>query len=165
MMLIQNAGLQDLHVIHTLAHQIWPVTYAEILSPDQLSYMLDKIYSLSSLQHQLNILHHNFILVLDDTKPVAFASYSHEEADVACYHLHKIYVSIKLQGTGTGKFILQHIIDAVRLSGGTSLSLNVNRHNKARYFYEKFGFHIISEADIDIGHDYLMNDYIMKLEL
>ncbi len=165
MMSIKEAGLQDLPVIQRLAHQIWPTAYADILSPNQLAYMLDKIYSLPCLQHQLIILKHQFILVFDDDEPVAFVSYSFDESNKATYHLQKIYLLPQLQGKGTGKFILNHIINSIRSSGGTSLELNVNRHNKARYFYEKLGFLVISETDIEIGHGYYMNDYIMKLEL
>jgi hypothetical protein len=43
--------------------------------------------------------------------------------------------------------------------------LNVNRYNKARFFYEKFGFKIIDEVDISIGNNYFMNDYVMELNL
>jgi ribosomal protein S18 acetylase RimI-like enzyme len=43
--------------------------------------------------------------------------------------------------------------------------VNVNRHNKALHFYEKYGFKIIREEDIDIGEGYFMNDYVMELKL
>ena len=59
---IKTAVLNDLAVIRDLAYAIWPSAYGDILSPGQLQYMLDKIYSLSSLQNQLLNLHHNFII-------------------------------------------------------------------------------------------------------
>jgi ribosomal protein S18 acetylase RimI-like enzyme len=43
--------------------------------------------------------------------------------------------------------------------------LNVNRNNKALGFYQKFGFVILREEDIDIGNGYFMNDYIMVCKL
>ena len=76
---IKVAALNDLPVIHDLAYAIWPNAYGDILSPGQLKYMLDKIYSLSSLQNQLLNLHHNFIIVLDNDIPVGFASFSPKE--------------------------------------------------------------------------------------
>ncbi len=66
---IKTAVLNDLAVIRDLAYAIWPSAYGDILSPGQLQYMLDKIYSLSSLQNQLLNLHHNFIIVLDNDIP------------------------------------------------------------------------------------------------
>jgi GNAT superfamily N-acetyltransferase len=162
---IKAAGLKDLPVIHDLAHSIWPSAYGDILSPDQLKYMLEKFNSLSSLHNQLLNSHHNFILVLDNNIPVGFASFSPKEENRSIFHLHKIYVLPNQQGNGIGKMLLEYVVNLVKEKGATSLTLNVNRYNKARYFYEKKGFHIAREVDIDIGEGYFMNDFIMELSL
>ena len=67
------------------------------------------------------------------------------------------------QGKGTGKILLEYVINSVKEMGATSLELNVNRFNKARYFYEKQGFVVTGEQDIDIGGSFFMNDYLMEL--
>ncbi len=154
--------LGDLPTIHKLAHEIWPITYRNILSLDQMEYMMDLIYSSTSLQHQLINLKHNFLIALDKNTPVGFASFSQKEKS-EIYHLHKIYVLPQQQGTGTGKLLLAQVINSIKSSDCNSVELNVNRHNKARHFYEKLGFKIIGEEDIDIGSGYFMNDYIMRL--
>jgi ribosomal protein S18 acetylase RimI-like enzyme len=41
----------------------------------------------------------------------------------------------------------------------------VNRRNKARNFYEKNGFYVIEEINLDIGNGYVMDDYIMEKKL
>ena len=46
-------------------------------------------------------------------------------------------------------------------AGKETLDLNVNRHNKAKNFYEKMGFQVAYEEDIPIGK-YWMNDYVMR---
>ncbi len=163
MISIKTATEEDLQIVHTLAHQIWPLAYSEILSSDQLEYMLELIYSPFSLKQQLVELWHNFLIVLDNDHSVGFASFSQKEEKGTAYRLHKIYVSPQKQGTGTGKLLLTYIINSVKSTGGTSLELNVNRQNKARYFYEKSGFEIIAQEDIDIGKGYFMNDFIMRL--
>ena len=53
----------------------------------------------------------------------------------------------------------------MKAKGGTTLQLNVNRQNNAKEFYEKMGFAVIGEEDIDIGSGYYMNDYIMEKKL
>ncbi|MEO9022595.1 MAG: GNAT family N-acetyltransferase [Ginsengibacter sp.] len=159
---IKQAGVNDLNTVSQLAHTIWPLAYGAILSADQLEYMLNRIYSLSSLEHQYNILKHHFILVVDDDIPVGFASFSPHE-NPAVYHLHKIYVLPDQQGKHTGKKMLTYVLEEIKKNGATSLQLNVNRHNKALHFYEKQGFTIIREEDIDIGSGYFMNDYVMEL--
>ena len=165
MISIKEAALKDLPVINNLAHAIWPSAYGEILSSGQLRYMLDKIYTLASLENQLLNLHHNFIIAYDENVPVGFASFSSKEEDISVYHLHKIYVLPRQQGSGTGKMLLDFVVNAIKDRRATALTLNVNRYNKARFFYEKKGFTISGEVDIDIGEGYFMNDYVMELLL
>ncbi|MEO8766334.1 MAG: GNAT family N-acetyltransferase [Ginsengibacter sp.] len=162
---IKNADFADLPIIHDLAQRIWPYAYGELLSTGQLKYMLEKIYSLPSLQNQFNVLKHSFILVFCNDLPVGFASYSPNDHDAVTYRLHKIYVLPGQQGTGAGKLLLEHVVNRSKLSGALFLELNVNRFNKARLFYERHGFAIVGEEDIDIGGGYFMNDYVMNLAL
>ncbi len=165
MTIIKSAEYKDLQIVHDLAHKIWPSAYGEILSSNQLNYMLSEFYSLSSLQNQVADLQHNFLIVFDEEIPIGFASFSPKEKDSNTYRLHRIYILPHQQGTGTGKLLLNHIINLIKKSGSSILELNVNRYNKARIFYEKLGFKIISEEDIDIGNGYFMNDYIMQLNI
>lgn len=78
------------------------------------------------------------------------------------FKLHKIYVLANQQGKGTGKFIINYIINDIKTKGAVVLQLQVNRYNKARDFYEKLGFLVTEEADFDIGNGYFMNDYVME---
>ena len=61
--------------------------------------------------------------------------------------------------------MLDYIIEEIKKSGAKALQLNVNRYNSAVHFYEKQGFKIIREEDIDIGEGFFMNDYVMELKL
>lgn len=161
---IKKAGISDLGIVRELAYAIWPVSYGPIVGEQQLNYMLNKIYSISSLENQFSVLKHQFILVFENDIPIGFASYSaHEDASV--YHLNKIYVLPDQQGKSIGKKILNYIIEEIKKKGASFLQLNVNRYNKALHFYEKQGFKIIRNEDIDIGNGYFMNDYVMELRL
>ena len=159
---IRTADISDLETIRKLAYKIWPSAYEKILGKAQLDYMLCKIYSASSLQHQFSVLKHQFILVFEDKKPIGFAAFS-AHINPFVYHLNKIYVLPDQQGKNVGKQILNYVINEIKKTGATSLQLNVNRHNKALHFYEKQGFKIIRKEDIDIGEGYFMNDYVMEL--
>ncbi|MEO6670774.1 MAG: GNAT family N-acetyltransferase [Ferruginibacter sp.] len=166
MLQVIKAGLNDLPVIEQLAHATWPDAYGKILSPEQLSYMLKLIYSNSSLANQVENLQHHFIIVKENEEAVGFASYSpKQQNNKKVFRLHKLYVLPNQQGKGTGKFLLNFIITEIKESGAEILELNVNRHNKAFYFYRKNGFTISREEDIDIGSGYFMNDYVMEKPL
>lgn len=163
---IRLAKEADIDIIRQLAFDIWPDAYGEILSPDQLSYMLNLIYSKEALLNQLKNLHHYFILIYQGETAVGFASYSPKTAgNNETFRLHKLYVLPNQQGKGTGKALLNYIITDIKQSGAKMLELNVNRHNKALHFYNKIGFTISKEEDIDIGSGYFMNDYVMSYEL
>ena len=124
--------------------------------------MLEKMYSPASLQEQMEA-GSQFIFVYEGDSPVGFASYFEKAPSV--FKLDKIYILISQQGKGTGRFVIDHIIDEIKKKGGTALQLQVNRHNKAKNFYEKLGFVVIEEKDFDIGNGHFMNDYMMEKKL
>ncbi len=161
-LLIRPADLDDINIIGFLAQQIWPDTYGDILSAEQLKYMLKLIYSPRALRRQMVNEQQQFLIMERDEEPIGFASWSAMPTpDV--FKLHKLYVLPGRQGKGLGRTLLQFIYDAIRPEGARRLRLNVNRNNKAREFYERMGFTVIGEEDIDIGHGYFMNDYIMEI--
>lgn len=159
---IRKATTADIPLIRELSFQVWPQTYAGILSPDQVTYMLEMMYSESSLQQQITG-GARFIIVYEDDNAVGFASY--QEIEPSVFKLHKLYVLPAQQGKGTGRFIIDYITDTIKEQNAAALQLQVNRGNRARYFYEKLGFRIIKEIDLDIGNGYVMDDYIMEKKI
>lgn len=164
MIKVVEAKQEDLKIVHELAHKIWPYTFKEILSTQQIEYMLEWMYSITSLENQVNEKGHCFLLAKENEEYIGYASYQ-----LNCENnrtkLHKIYVLPEQQGKGIGKLLLQEIIAKALQGENKKLFLNVNKHNKAVKFYEKNGFKIIDEEDIPIGNGYYMNDYIMELGL
>ena len=159
---IRHASIQDAGLIRTLALRIWPATYQEILSPAQIRYMLGEMYSTDALVKQICSGHH-FIIVYNNAIPIGFASYS--ETNPSVYKLHKIYLLPRQQGRGSGRFVINQVINDIIPKGALLLQLNVNRNNSAKSFYEKLGFEVTGEEDIDIGRGYFMNDFVMEKKI
>ena len=157
---ITKAGTQHIPLIQALINQIWPATYQSILSQEQQDYMIAMMYNTEELSRQLNS-DHTFLLIWDEKSPIGFAGYSPKEV-TGIYKLNKIYLHPDYQGKGAGKLLLNAVIDQVKAAGANVLELNVNRYNKARSFYEKVGFEVYEEKDIDIGNGYWMNDFVMR---
>ncbi|HEY6082645.1 MAG TPA: GNAT family N-acetyltransferase [Chitinophagaceae bacterium] len=160
MILIEDAGAADIPVIRSLAEKIWPAAYRGILSRAQIAYMMEQLYSHAALEAQIAGEHH-FLIAKENDAPAGFADYGALPEPGVC-KLHKIYVLPELQGKGIGLRIINEVITRARSSGAEWLELNVNRHNKARFFYEKLGFTIYDKMDIPIGEGYFMNDYVMR---
>ncbi|HEY2720741.1 MAG TPA: GNAT family N-acetyltransferase [Chitinophagaceae bacterium] len=159
---IRKANRNDIALIRELCYKVWPQTYATILSQERIDYMLELIYSHSSLEKQMEN-GSQFIFVYEDEEPVGFAAYFEKGPSV--YKLDKIYILPSRQGKGTGKFMIDYIINDIKGKGAQSLQLQVQRQNKARGFYEKLGFVVLCAKDFDIGNGFVMDDYIMEKKL
>jgi ribosomal protein S18 acetylase RimI-like enzyme len=161
---IRQATLSDLETIIEIAKKTWWATYSPILEEEQIEFMLNKIYSVENISAQLEHETQSYLLLIEDDKPVAFAGYSPRDEDPEIYKLHKLYCLPETQGKGYGKILINEVAQKTIEAGKRTLDLNVNRHNKAKSFYEKMGFSIANEEDIPIG-PYWMNDYVMRKEL
>ena len=154
---------KDLKIIHDLAHVIWPLVYDFMISKDQIDYMLDKMYSVSSLEKQMEE-GDVFIILTEDNITHGFASYRIHHNDLRV-RLHKLYVHPAAQKNGWGFKMLTHIFEEGRHQGKKEIELNVNRNNKSIGFYQHIGFTIEKSEDIEIGNGYQMNDYVMVKDL
>ena len=163
MLSVNKATTSDIPLIRQLTFAIWPQTYSAVISKAQIDYMLEQMYNPATLQKQMEEEGCTFIIVYDDKEPVAFSSYNETEPQL--WKLNKIYILPSQQGKGTGKFIINYIVDEIKAKQAKALQLQVNRQNKAKDFYEKLGFKIIKTADFDIGNGYFMNDYVMEYKI
>ncbi|MBS7564328.1 GNAT family N-acetyltransferase [Mucilaginibacter sp. Bleaf8] len=164
MVKIREAAPADATLIVDLAQQTWWPTYSEILSDEQITYMLQTIYNPAKIEQQIATGEQHYLILEEDSQPVGFAAYSPREENPEIYKLHKLYCLPQTQGKGYGKLLINTVAEKVRQAGKHILELNVNRYNKALNFYEKMGFIIAYEEDIAIG-PYWMNDFVMRKEL
>jgi GNAT superfamily N-acetyltransferase len=165
MIRIQDTTAADYPTIQNLAHRTWPHTFGTILSKEQIAYMLEWMYSLPALQEQVEKKGHRFLLAMEGTVPLGFASYEHKYKQEPVTRIHKLYVLPDIQGKGIGKLLIHHIGQLARQHASQALNLNVNRYNAAVAFYQHMGFKIVREENIAIGEGFLMEDYVMQKEL
>lgn len=159
---IRKIKREEISLIRKLALKIWPKAFEEILTPEQIEYMLEMMYSEQALKRDMNR-GVEFYILINDGENCGYAAI--EKSDSTSFKLHKIYVDQQLHGKGFGKFLLSEIEGIVKSCGASFLKLNVNRENKAIDFYKSQGYEIIKSEDIDIGNGYFMNDYVMKKKL
>lgn len=160
---IIEATEQDIPVIHDLAEKTWWPTYRTILSAQQISFMLNAMYSENALKEQINA-NVKFLLVKRGGENVAFAGYSIENVPETLLKIHKIYVLPSEQGKGTGKLLIEYLLSLAKDMNIPSIELNVNRGNPAQSFYQKMGFEITETVDIPY-YEFVLNDYVMRKKL
>ena len=159
-MQIRLATLDDIPSIKKIAEETWPAAYAGVINGNQISFMLQDMYSTEALSRKFED-GHTFLLAESAEEPVGFASYYLSEEVI---RISKLYVSPQAQGAGIGKQLLNAIADKRREIGAIALELNVNRNNPSVQFYLKMGFEIIKEEDITY-FEYVLNDYVMRKEI
>ena len=162
-MIIRKAAKSDISAISELAEKIWWPSYRNIISDEQISFMLNDMYSAESLKEQMGS-GIEFLIVEKENLPVAFAGYSLTNAENQVYKLHKLYVLPTEQGRGTGRKLIEQVSSLATAKGGKILELNVNRGNPAHHFYSKIGFDIYQTVDINYHH-FVLNDYVMRKKL
>ncbi len=155
----------ELPKVQSIAHRTWPSTFENILSPEQIEYMLNWMYSLEMLESQMDK-GHTFLLSEEEGKELGFAGFELNYGEGPKAKLHKIYLLPEAQGKGAGKALILEVADRAKKAGQKSLLLNVNKYNqKAINFYNRIGFQKIYKEVIDIGNGYVMDDVVMELNL
>lgn len=151
----------DIFRIKTIAELTWPDTFKDILSDEQIRYMLDWMYSIEVLASQIDN-GHQFYVLTENEKDFGFVGIELNYPNQGNAKIHKIYVLPEFQGKGIGGKLIEKVVQYSKLNKINSLTLNVNRFNKAIDFYLKKGFKITKEENIDIGNGFLMEDYVME---
>lgn len=158
---IRQAEISDIPLIQRVVEAAWPVAFGEILTPEFLAHELKRVYSAAALRH-----------LMADEELFLMAETGGELAGFAAYRvagcrakLEKLYLMPGLKGQGYGKALILDVVERVTKAGATDLQLNVNRSNPAVRFYQRMGFVITREEDVEVGPNFFRNDYVMCLAL
>ena len=162
---IRTATTDDIPLIQQLARQVWFVTYGPLQPKEKIEYLFELMYTPASLRKQMEAQKHRFILVIDETGYLGYASYEINSDNSNTAKIHKIYVMPNAQGKGVGKALVNWIADKAIENNNRILSLNVFRKNPALQFYRTLGFAIKKEVDVDVGNGITMNDFVMEKKL
>lgn len=161
---VRTATVADIPLIQQLAAVSFRATYSEILLPEQTDYMMGMMYNTAKLHEQIVVRGHRFFIA-EGIVPIGFAACELNHGQEGAARLHKLYLLPEAQGKGAGKAILDAVTAFAVANKQNTLELNVNRHNKAKAFYERNGFQTVRKEDIAIGQGYFMNDFVMEKEL
>ena len=141
--------------LSSLATHIIRKHYDPILGNKQNDYMIDKFQSVKALKKQLN---EGYIYYL--ISKIGFIAYYFREDDL---YLSKFYLLEEERNKGYGKKILLFLENKCLENNIHKITLNVNRFNyDSIKAYEAMGFKRIRSEDNDIGHGYLMEDYVYE---
>lgn len=162
----RKATIEDCALIRKLAQEVFPLTYQNILSQEQIDYMMDWMYSEDNLRKQMEEEGHIYLLAYEECEAAGYVSVRPDGPDL--FHLEKIYVLPYFQGAHCGSFLFREAVKYIQEvhPAPCRMELNVNRHNThALDFYQHMGMTKAREGDFPIGQGFYMNDYIMALNI
>jgi ribosomal protein S18 acetylase RimI-like enzyme len=162
---VRIAQLSDVQSIRTIAEITWPVAYAEIITPEQIAYMLNWMYASDVIAAAISSTDQDFLVIEENGSMLGFAGIQYDHPEKGNCRIHKLYVLPNTQGKGAGKKLLLAIEDRARNKALHLLHLNVNKANKAVAFYKQNGFVVAETIVLDIGNGFVMDDYIMTKAL
>ncbi|WP_079240540.1 GNAT family N-acetyltransferase [Chryseobacterium indologenes] len=162
-MKLQQATAADIPLIQDLARRSWENAYADILSKEQMEFMLAEMYSEKEILHHFQNPNYHYYLIQDENNDTSEGfigyEYNYEEKTTK---LHRIYLVPESKGKGFGKGALQFLNEKVSENGNNRIILNVNKNNAARNFYESQGYKVYDEGVFDIGNGFVMDDFLME---
>lgn len=151
----------DVEAIAALARIVWQDAYPGIITQAQIDFMLEQRYDTRRLLAELAMPELWWDKATLDGELAAFAS-SLLTATPGEMKLDKIYVDPARQRLGIGGRLIAHVTQRALAQGCNTLILAVNKRNeRAIGAYRKHGFVVREAVCVDIGNDFVMDDFIM----
>lgn len=163
--IIRPLAHADIEPLRALAREIWDIHYTPIIGAAQIQYMLDQRYCPEVLREELARTDLWWDLLVIAGQPRGYASYFVDD-DACGMKLDKLYVHPQVQRGGFGRQMLDRVLERTRALGLGRVSLAVNKRNAhAIAAYTKWGFRVEESVVKDIGSGFVMDDYVMVLDV
>ena len=144
----------DINDVVMISSIIWPIAYKDILSVDQIKYMLSKYLSYDEITKSMKQ-GYTYVIFKDNNVRMGFMAYKFEPEYL---FLSKLYILPTFQNHGIASKAIEYLTQYKE-----PIVLTVNKNNKdAIEKYIHLGFKQIDSVVTDIGNGYVMDDYIMK---
>lgn len=163
MISIQKATVKDIPKIQSIAKTTWPIAFKDILSSEQLEYMMELMYNTDTLHSQIAGNKIIFWLAKLKGSISGFMAFEPNLELKDRIKIHKLYINPAAQGQGIGQILLKKLEEFGKINAYKLLTLNVNKYNhSAIRFYTKQGFNKVDDEIIPIGDGYVMDDYVFS---
>ena len=152
----------DIIRLAKVARKVWHEANISFCTEGQIEYMLRRFQSFEAISGQM-INGYRYFVIEDNGDIVAYFGVQSQGERL---FLSKFYILKEHRGIGLFSIGLDIMRDLCRANDLKAIYLTVNRNNDhACQVYRHKGFEIIAEEDNDIGCGFMMNDYIMQLEI
>lgn len=146
----------EIKALAELADEIWHEYWPCLLSEKQIDYMVRIFQSEDAIINQINNENYTYYFIIVKEQIAGYTGVSPKDGYL---FLSKLYLKKEFRHLGFGKKAFEEI----KQLGHKKIRLTVNKHNLSAYnAYLKYGFKVIDSVITDIGHEFVMDDYIME---
>ncbi|MBR7068897.1 MAG: GNAT family N-acetyltransferase [Oxalobacter sp.] len=147
--------------LSAVAIEIIKEHYDPIIGSAMNDYMIGMFQSVPAITHQLEE-GYRYWFVKADGAILGFLAYQLRDDTL---YLSKFYLYKHRRGKGYVHQMLDFLIQIAKENRLKAIELNVNRNNPSVQTYKKLGFSIIRGEKNPIGKGYVMDDYVLALDL
>ena len=155
-MKLKKAEHSQIKDLANLASEIWHEYWPCLLTEAQITYMVEKFQSERAIINQIEHENYTYYFLIENGEIAGYTGVSPKEEFL---FLSKLYLKKEYRHKGLGRAAF----DRIKTLGFNKIRLTVNKHNINAYnAYLKYGFKEIDRVVTDIGHGFVMDDYIME---
>lgn len=161
--MIEVKQVTNIRDLAQLTSEIWHEYWVEILSPQQINYMVEKFQSEEAIIKQIAEENYTYFYIEQDNNIAGYIGLSKKEDYL---FLSKLYIKKDFRHQGIGTQVFEFIKDFALKNNYKRIILTVNKYNSNTInAYNKWGFKEIDSVVTDIGNGFVMDDYIMEYTL
>lgn len=154
---------KDIQQLACLASEIWHEYWVEILSKEQIDYMVDKFQSEQAIQKQIAEENYTYFYLEKDNNIAGYTGLSKKDSYL---FLSKLYIKKEFRHQGLGTLTFEFIKNFAKENNYSKIVLTVNKYNKNTIkAYKKWNFKQVDSVITDIGNGFVMDDYIMEYKV
>lgn len=155
----------DAKLAASLAGKIWTEHYTPIIGPEQVEYMLEKYQSEDRIYEDITEGGYIYHMAFSGGEPAGYCG-ARLGPGAGEVFLSKLYVEKSFRGRGISRMFLGILKELVASNHCNHIRLTVNKHNSNSIrAYDKLGFKVVESVVTDIGNGFVMDDYVMRLDL
>ncbi|MCH5323927.1 MAG: GNAT family N-acetyltransferase [Eubacterium sp.] len=154
---------QQINLLAAIADEIWHEYFGIIISDEQIDYMVEKFQSEHAITSQIQNDGYEYYMFYIGDEPIGYNGIKPEKDAL---FLSKLYIKKEHRSKGYASKAFEFLTDYCKNHGLKYIYLTVNRRNDDTInIYKKKGFYVTEEKCADIGNGFVMDDYIMRLDI
>lgn len=158
---MRDASPEQAGQIAALAREIWSEHYRNILSSEQIDYMLSRFQSEAAIREGMGK-GMRYVFLCADGEPRGYMALRDKPEDNVLF-LSKLYLQKAARGRGLGRMAAEFCRREACRAGRRAVRLTVNKQNNSLAVYSRMGFTVTDSVVMDIGGGFVMDDYVMEL--